>query len=435
MTTDATTTDPAPTSADLMLEISEAFAGSLKSDPYPLFAQRRRETPVMDGDIMKEFGTPSMAAGFDGSRRVFTFFKYADILAALKDVETYSSRPMLEALGPLLGKVATGLDGEEHKHLRAVLMPAVARENFPQWENEIINPVIQDLAAKLPEQGPHVDLTEFAIQFPVRIIYEILGFPKDDHDLYELFQVRALTILLGFGTTNPKKADQAQANKMRAVQAVQGLYDDLMPIVQRRRAEGSQGNDFIGHLLRAENDGITLTDDEIVILARSLLPAAAETTTRSWSNLLVCLLQHPEVLEEVRNDRSLVPKAINEAVRYESTAVTGARLTTRDVEVAGVQIPAGSGITLVRASGNRDEDAFPDPDTFDIHRKTSKLPLSFGFGAHMCIGMNIAKLEMAAALNAVLDVLPGLRVDPDAEPLFITGVTLRGARTLPVLWG
>jgi cytochrome P450 len=434
MTAD-TTTAPGATSADLMLEISEAFAGSLKTDPYPLFAQRRRDTPVMDGDILAEFGAPSMAAGFDGSRRVFTFFKYHDVLAALKDVETYSSRPMLDALGPLLGKVATGLDGQEHKHLRAVLMPAVARENFPQWESEIIEPVVRDLAARLPEQGSHVDLTEFAIQFPVRIIYEILGFPKDDHELYEQFQVRALTILLGFGTTNPKMAEKAQANKVRAVRAVQGLYDDLMPIVQRRRAEGSTGNDFIGHLLRAENDGVRLTDEEIVILARSLLPAAAETTTRSFSNVVVCLLNHPEVLEEVRADRSLVPKAINEAIRYESTAVTGARLTTRDVEVGGVHIPAGSGITLVRASGNRDEEAFTDPEVFDIHRKGGKLPLSFGFGAHMCIGMNIAKLEMAAALNAVLDVLPGLRVDPDAEPPTITGVTLRGARTLPVLWG
>jgi cytochrome P450 len=394
-----------------MLEISEAFAGSLKTDPYPLFAQRRRETPVMDGDILSEFGAPSMAAGFDGSRRVFSFFRYDDVLAALKDVETYSSRPMLEAFGPLIGRVATGLDGEEHKHLRALLMPAVARENFPQWE------------------------TSVAIQFPVRIIYEILGYPKEDVDLYEKFQVRALTILLGFGTTDPKQAEKAQANKARAVEAVQGLYDDLMPIVQQRRAEGSPGNDFIGHLLRAENDGVMMNDDEIVILSRSLLPAAAETTTRSWSNLMVCLLERPDVLEAVRADRSLIPKAINEAIRYEPTAVTGARLTTRDVELRGVQIPAGSGITLVRASGNRDEEAFPDPDAFDINRKTTKLPLSFGFGAHMCIGMNIAKLEMAAALNAILDVLPGLRADPEAEPPVITGVTLRGARTLPVLWG
>lgn len=424
-----------PSNAELMDQISENFAGATLSDPYPLFAERRRDSPIFEGDIMEEFGAPSMAAGFDNSRPVYTLFRYDDVLATLKDSETFSSKPMLDALGPMLGRVITGLDGDEHRQMRGMLSPAFSRENFDHWADTIIKPVISGYVDELKDGGRQLDLTKFALKFPVRIIYEILGFPPEDAELYETFQSRALMILLGFGATDPNKAEQAQKNKMQALGAVQALYDDLLPIVQRRREEGSHGRDVIGYLLRAEEDGRRLDDDEIAKFGRMLLPAAAETTTRQWSNVMACLLSRPGVLEEVRQDRSLVSKAIDEAIRYEATAAIGARVTTREVELGGTVIPEGYGITLVRASGNRDETVYDDAETFDIHRKRGRPALSFGFGAHMCIGMNVAKLEMEHALNALLDGLPGLRADPDAPAPEITGITLRSARTLPVVWG
>jgi cytochrome P450 len=423
-----------PTTDELMRELSEVFAASKVSDIYPGLAERRRTTPVMEGDILAEFGAPSMAGGFDGSRKVWTLFRYDDVLAALKDDETFSSKPMLDALGPLLGNVITGLDGEEHRHLRGLLTPAVARENFGLWQETIVDPVVSALVADLAAGEPKADLMGFAVRFPIRIIYEILGFPVDDVASYELFQARALTVLLGFGSTDPAMADKAMANMMRALDAVQGLYDDMLPIVARRRAEGAVGNDLIAHLLRAEVAGVRMTDEEVTVLARSLLPAAAETTTRSWSNMMVILLNRPELLEQVRADRSLIPKVVNESMRFEPTSVANARLTTRDVEVRGVTIPAGSGVTLMQGTANRDEDVYPDPDVFDPAR-TGKPSLTFGWGAHMCIGMNLAKLEMVSALNAVLDGLPGLRLDPDAPKPEVAGITLRGARALPVVWG
>jgi cytochrome P450 len=429
-----TTDSVFPSTDELMRELSEVFAASTASDIYPALAERRRTTPVMEGDILAEFGAPSMAGGFDGSRKVWTLFRYDDVLAALKDDQTFSSTPMMDALGPLLGKVITGLDGEEHKHLRALLTPAVARENFGAWQETIVDPVVTGLVADLAAGPQKADLMGFAVRFPIRIIYEILGFPVDDVESYELFQARALTVLLGFGSTDPAMADKAMANMMRALDAVQGLYDDMLPIVARRRAEGAVGNDLIAHLLRAEVNGVRMTDEEVTVLARSLLPAAAETTTRSWSNMMVVLLNRPELLEQVRADRSLVPKVVNESMRFEPTSVANARLTTRDVEVRGVTIPAGSGVTLMQGTANRDEEVYPDPDVFDPSR-SGKPSLTFGWGAHMCIGMNLAKLEMVSALNAVLDGLPGLRVDPDAPKPEVAGITLRGARALPVVWG
>ena len=428
--------DDLPSSVELMREISEAFASGKVTDPYPLFAERRRETPVMEGDVVAEFGAPSMAAGFDGSRPVFSLFRYDDVLAALKDAETFSSRPMSDALGPMLGKVITGLDGDEHKQLRALLMPGVAREHFDRWRDDIVVPVTRAMVAEVRDRGPGpADLTELAVRFPVRIIYEVIGFPTDDIDAFERFQSRALTILLGFGSTDPSMADKAMANMMRALEAVQAIYEDLLPIVERRRAEGAHGPDLISHLIRAEYEGARLSDEEVATFTRSLLPAAAETTTRSWGNLIVCLLERPELLKQVEADRSLIPAVINESIRYQPTAVINARLATRDVEVRGVTIPAGTGVTLVAGSGNRDENVFDDPDVFDHTRKPGKPVLTFGFGAHMCMGMNLAKLEMAAALDAVLDGLPDLRVDPDTGPPVVSGVTLRGPISLPVRWG
>jgi cytochrome P450 len=423
------------TAADLMVELSEAFASGTLADPYPIFAERRRSTPVLAGDILAEFGSTSMAAGFDGSRPVYSIFRYDDCLAALKDDATFSSEAVGAAFRPIVGNVITGMDGEEHTRLRNLLMPGFARENFASWTEQIVEPVVRRMAQGLAEQGDRVELTQFAVDFPVRIVYEILGFPPEDEAAFDRFQTNALTILLGFGSTDPSKAERARANRDRAVAAVRALYDDLLPIVQRRRAEGATGNSLIAHLLRAEVDGERLTDDEVVVFVRALLPAAAETTTRSFGNLMVCLLTHPEALQAVRDDRSLVMKAVTESTRFQPVSVTGARVTTRDVEVRGVTIPAGSGVTLVKGSGMRDEAVWPNPDVFDIRRAGGKANLAFGFGPHTCMGMNLGKLEMAKALEALLDELPGLRADPDAAPLEIRGVTLRQAAGLPVRWG
>ncbi|MCW2608247.1 MAG: cytochrome [Frankiales bacterium] len=424
-----------PTASELMQEISEVFASGKVADPYPMFNQRRDESPLMQGDILAEFGTPSMAAGFDGKRPVVTLFRYDDCLAALKDTETFSSEIIGQAFRPLVGKVLTGLEGEEHTRLRNLMMPGLGRENFAAWTDEIIEPVVRRMAKDLAASGTMLDLTEFAVQFPVRIIYEVIGFPADDEEAFDRFQANALTILLGFGSTDPSQAAKAQERKGRAVQAVKDLYDDLLPIVQRRRAEGATGNNLISHLLRTEVDGDRLDDDEVVVFTRSLLPAAAETTTRSFGNLMVCLLTRPDVLEEVRNDRSLVLKAVTESTRFEPVSVMAARLTTRDVEVRGTVIPEGTGITMVKGAAMRDPEIWKDAETFDIKRSMAKPNLSFGYGPHTCMGMNLAKLEMASALNALLDELPGLRADPHAPPLEIRGVNLRQPVALPVTWG
>jgi len=206
-----------------------------------------------------------------------------------------------------------------------------------------------------------------------------------------------------------------------------------MEAVVEVRRTGAEGNDLISRLIRAEYEGRKLDDHEITTFVRSLLPAAGETTTRTFGSLMVLLLERPELLERVRNDRSLVGKAIDEAVRFEPVATFKVRQAAEDIELAGMQIPKGAMVQCIVASANRDEEVFENSETFDIDRKL-KPSFGFGFGPHMCIGQFIAKTELQVALNAVLDLLPNIRLDPDFPAPRITGAQLRGPHSVRVIW-
>src|SRR5690242_13471801 len=151
------------------------------------------------------------------------------------------------------------------------------------------------------------------------------------------------------------------------------------------------------------------------------MPAGAETTSRLMGSMLFALLTEPARLERVRADRTLVPWVIEETLRWETPVLFVARQATRATEVGGVPVPEGGIVSAVIASANRDETHYPDPDRFDLDRRADD-HLSFGFGRHFCLGYHLAKTEARAALTAVLDRLPALRLDPVAAPPRITGL-------------
>jgi cytochrome P450 len=209
------------------------------------------------------------------------------------------------------------------------------------------------------------------------------------------------------------------------------LADYFMPLVARRRRDPQ--HDVISTLATAQLDGQSLSDEEIVSFLRFLLEAGAETTYRSSSNLFFGLLSQPEVLAEVRADRTLVSRAIEEALRWEPPLTGIFRGAAVDTELAGVKIPAGSFIAVNVGAANRDETRWENPEIFDIHRE--QVPhIAFGFGPHICLGMHLARSEMVVALNAVLDRLSNVRLDPAADDVHISGSTFRAPRALPVLF-
>jgi cytochrome P450 len=191
---------------------------------------------------------------------------------------------------------------------------------------------------------------------------------------------------------------------------------------------------LISGLAAAEIDGEQLSDEEIFSFLRLLLPAGVETTYRALGNLLFALLTNPDQLDAVRSDRSLLPQAIEEAVRWEPPLIMITRVATRDTELGGVQIPAGCSVMPVLGAANRQDERYADPSRFDIFRD-AKPNIGWGHGVHVCLGMHLARLEMRVALNLLFDRLPNLRIDPAADDPYIRGQAFRSPTSLPVLFG
>jgi cytochrome P450 len=189
----------------------------------------------------------------------------------------------------------------------------------------------------------------------------------------------------------------------------------------------------ISVLVQAELDGEHLDDAQICSFLRLLLPAGAETTYRSSSNLLFGLLTNPEQLDALRADRNLMAQAIEEGLRWEPPLLGIMRTATRDTEIDGMAIPAGSIVAVNLGSANHDERYWDHAEEFDIFR-APRQHIAFAWGPHMCLGLHLARMETRVALTQVLDRLPNLRLDPDAEAPFITGAVFRAPNSLPVVW-
>lgn len=417
-------------------KLEKAFAALSKNyrgldvDLYAVSREKRQTTPVMEGDFMASLSVPTHAGQRHG-HPTYAVFKYNDIKAVLQDAATFTSGFIAKGLGTFFGGdglIIIAMDGDQHRKARGLLQPVFTPQSVNPWRAEIERSIREEFIAPLVP-NKRANLMDFALYFPIRVIYALIGFPQENiGDFYE-YAAMGLTILAG-PKNDPAEEEAARQN---AVSASQGLYDAVIKLVAQRRAEGASGDDLISRLIRAEFEARRLDDMEIATFVRSLVAAGGETTTRTFSSVMTLLLQRPALLARVRNDRSLVSKLIDEAIRFEPTSTVKVRQAARDVEIGGVKIPQGALVQCVIASANRDEDIFENADEFDIDRKL-KPSFTFGYGPHMCIGQFVAKLELSAAVNAVLDLFPNLRLDPDQPAPEIQGGQLRGASSIQVIW-
>jgi|TARA_B100000965_G_scaffold339441_1_gene307103 cytochrome P450 len=398
-------------------------------DLHAAYAQMRKESPVFPENFMEKLGVPSIA-GVDPDRPCYTLFKYDDVMRVMRDSTLFTSGFIAEGLGAFFdGLILTAMDGEEHKKMRNLLQPVFMPDTVNRWKADRIDRVIREEFLEPMVADKQADLMDFALYFPIRVIYSLIGFPEDRPEEIKQYAAWALAILKG-PQVDPAKAEAA---KKEAMEAVQALYGAIREVVEQRRAEGGEGDDLISRLIVAEYEGESLDDHQITTFVRSLLPAAGETTTRTFGTLMTLLLERPELLARIREDRSLVNKAIDEAVRFEPVATFKVRQAAQDTEIRGVQVPKGAMVSCIVSSANRDEDAFEDADTFNIDRR-QKPSFGFGFGPHMCIGQFVAKTEINCAVNAILDLMPNIRLDPSKPAPEITGAQLRGPHSLPVVW-
>jgi cytochrome P450 len=385
---------------DLILDTAQ---GDVR-DPHPDYARNRREQPVQ---IVEFYGN-----------KTHKVYRYADVDAALRDPETFSSGGYANSVGLVLGPNILGMDGREHHAHRGLVASAFRRRAIEDWTNALIEPTVHELIDGFAPRGRADLVREFTFQFPIRIIAKMLGIPSDDYGRFLRLSAELIAI-----AQNPERGFAASIS----------LREYFAEILEERRRDPRE--DLISTLATAEINGERLDDEHIYGFLRLLLPAGAETTYRLLGNLLFALLMNRDQLEALRADRSLLPNAIEEALRWEAPVQVINRTPTRDVQVAGFPIPAGDSITLCLGSANRDESVFDDPDRFDLRRANAHDHLAFAEGPHRCLGEHLGRAETTAAIHAILDRLPDIELDPgDADP-HVHGLAFRSPNALPVRFG
>jgi cytochrome P450 len=285
------TTAPMATEAAMREDfaaVSDLLGGGAPDDVHALYRSFRASQPVMEGDILARFGVPSQADYSNLGRKVYTLFKYHDVMAVLRDPESYSSSLLNEGLGQFLGGfLMTGMEGDRHRVIRNLLAPAFSPVAVARWK-ERLRPVVREAIDRLVPAGKADLVQDVLLPLPVRLIYAIMGYPPDERKMQE-YAARAMKILVG----PQRDPEKLRLSLEAAFKAARELYDDTLAVVRQRRAEGSAGDDLMGFLIRARYEDRTLSDEEITELMRQFLPAAAETTTRSFGSMLVALLQRP----------------------------------------------------------------------------------------------------------------------------------------------
>jgi cytochrome P450 len=394
-------------------------AGSVVS-PYPAYRELRGECPVHAADeVYKRLGFDGVVgmnsvATTGKGRAVYT---HHGVEQALRNRPGFSVAGYSATIGPVLGRTILEMDEPEHMRVRRLVAEAFTPKAMESWRERIIGRVVHEHIDRFVDRG-HADLVaELTFPFPVHVIAGMLGLPAEDLRLFHRRAVELITI--GVDVERGKRASQR-------------LADYFKGFIGERRV--APRDDIISLLAHARVDGEhPLDDDEIVDFLRLLLPAGAETTYRSSSILLLALLTHPDQLAALTADRSLMPQAIEEGLRWDAPLTGISRIAVEDVELDGVHLEAGTPVSLCLGAANRDPARYDDPEEFDIFRP-QRPHMAFGFGNHICLGMHLARMETVVAMNAVLDRLPGLRLAPDAGDVRVEGMVFRAPPRLPVVW-
>lgn len=311
------------------------------------------------------------------------------------------------------------LDPPHHDVVRRLLASA-----FTQRRVERLRPRVEriadDLLDAMEERGAPADLFDaFAHPLPVVVIGEVLGMPPTDHALFRGW----LDVML-----DPSSAPDVVGN------AFGGMHAYLVALIEDKRA--NPGDDVLTAVVQASEDGTRLSAEELLHNTQGLIFAGQDTTANMLANSVITLLRHPDQLASLRANPDLVPRAVEELLRYVPTLIASpTRVSTVDVEVGGTVIPAGDAVLTIESSANRDEAAFDEPERFDITRTGQPGHLGFGHGPHFCLGASLARLELTIAITALVARFPNLRLAvPESDLEWLPNRIVYTTRKLPVSW-
>ncbi|CPR10175.1 cytochrome P450 superfamily protein [Mycobacterium bohemicum DSM 44277] len=378
-------------------------------DPYPFFARKRRECGVFRGTVMDYSRTPESLL----PKSEYSAMSFDAVNTVFRDGRVFSSAPYDKTIGLFMGPTILAMEGKKHRDHRNLVSAAFKSKALARWESTIVRPVCNELIDGFADAGAADLVRQFTFEFPTRVIARLLGLPESD---LPAFRKRAVQLI------------SYNVDYQGAFEASAALKDYFLEQIEGRRSTPTE--DIIGDLVSAEIDGEKLTDEAIYSFLRLLLPAGLETTYRSSGNLLYLLLTHPEQFAAVQADHGLIPRAIEEALRFETPLTTVQRFTTEDTELEGVQIPARAVVGVCIGSANRDERRWERSEEFDIFRKQSP-HISFAAGEHTCMGLHLSRLETRVALECLLNRLTNFTLSTDGDP-HIHGQPFRSPTALQV---
>ncbi len=376
-------------------------------DPYPRIHELMSQGSVVYESYRNQFtDVPDVQMGHLPQCMVLG---YDAVMQVLTQPEIFRNK---EAFAPNLGKsfgnTVTVMDAPEHTHFRKIFQKAFLPQIVAKWGETVVDPVVNRLMESFIHRGEADLIEEFTHHYPFQVIYAQVELDPEQAPVFHKLAIAQLLSSIG--------APQGP-------EATQKLGEFFGELLRQKRAK--PGTDLISHLANVEVDGEKLPDDVLISFLRQLMNAGGDTTFRGTSVLLAGLLTHPDQLKAVSEDRSLVPHAIDEALRWEGPVASTFRYCAVDTEIDGNPIKAGTYVNTVLASANRDPRKFENPDEFNIFRDRKNRIMAFASGPHVCIGQHLARVEMTRALNAILDKLPNLRLDPDKPAPQIIGHMLR----------
>lgn len=386
-----------------------ALPDYIHRDPYPFFAERRREAGVFKGTVTDYSKTPKELR----PKRQYAAMSYDAVNTALRDGKVFNSSIYDATIGLFIGPSILAMEGKKHREHRNLVSAAFKAKSLQRWEPEIVRPICNELIDEFIAEGRTDLIRNYTFEFPTRVIAKLLGLPAEDLPMFRRRAVQLISYTVKYE---------------RALEASAALKDYFLAQIELRRSRPT--DDIIGDLVTAEIDGEKLSDEAIYSFLRLLLPAGLETTYRSSGNLLYLLMTHPDQFAAVLADHELIAPAIEEGLRYETPLTTIQRFTTSDVELGGVEIPARSVVDICIGSANRDETRWERSEEFDIFR--ARVPhISFAVGEHTCMGLHLARLETRVAMECLFTRLHHIELKTDDDP-HIFGQPFRSPTALPV---
>jgi cytochrome P450 len=412
-----------PMEVDMTKNPSEVVAPDLasprfKADPYPFYARLRAEAPVWRTTLPDKRAAWLVTRYEDVGRVLKDDMFVKDKLNAM-DPEQQAKTPWAPGFLKPLERNMLDLNDPDHARLRALVSKAFTPRLIAQLRGRI-EALCEDLLEAMERRGKVELVGDYALPIPATVIAELLGVPAQDQRKFHRWSSRLVSI-------------SSSRDMLRALPAALAFIRYLRKLIDRRRV--NPRDDLITALVRAEEAGDKLSEDELLAMAFLLLVAGHETTVNLISSGALTLLEYPEQAEALRRDPSLIKPAVEELLRYTSPVeLATERYARENVEIAGTLVPRGELVLAVLGSANRDERHFENPDSLDLARDPNR-HLAFGRGGvHHCLGAPLARMEGQIAINAFLRRSPNVRLTVAPDTLrWRRGLFLRGLERLPLV--